>query len=455
MLTFIIPTIGRDTLHRTIESLEKQTNNNWNAIVIFDGCNPTIEPKNDKIKIMQIEKSGIEQSGPGNRYAGAVRNEGIKVVTTEWIAFVDDDDTLSSNYVETFYNELSKFNNSDVIIFRMSYEDDSNLILPPLNETNNFHNCQVGISFALKKKFFDLGYNFIQCFNEDFLLLNRIRENNYKIMISPYIRYFVRCNEYIPQTNNTIVGSRVFINGEVNDFIFDIKNLVNYYINNKNEFIGESGHEKLLVGLKKYIKNIDDSNVKIVGIDVGSCVGDYLENFNDICTEKNKKILCFEPNPVNILELEPKINKDKHFKLFTHCISNETTRTSFYNWRDSHTNNTGNLIAGLRSGGVKICDVDVKKLDDVLDNEFENENIIIKFIKIDTEGNDSNVIKGLKKYLSKTKYIIFECSDCLDDIRGPGIKNPMKDVVDFLSENGFDTYRIGTKKLFKVNKKIM
>jgi glycosyltransferase involved in cell wall biosynthesis len=51
MLTFIIPTIGRDTLHRTIESLEKQANNNWNAIVIFDGCNPTIETKNDKIKI--------------------------------------------------------------------------------------------------------------------------------------------------------------------------------------------------------------------------------------------------------------------------------------------------------------------------------------------------------------------------------------------------------------------
>ena len=27
----------------------------------------------------------------------------------------------------------------------------------------------------------------------------------------------------------------------------------------------------------------------------------------------------------------------------------------------------------------------------------------------------------------------------------------MKDIVDFLSNNGFDTYRIGTKKLFKVN----
>ena len=29
--------------------------------------------------------------------------------------------------------------------------------------------------------------------------------------------------------------------------------LANYYVNNKNEFFGENGHEKLLVGLKKYI----------------------------------------------------------------------------------------------------------------------------------------------------------------------------------------------------------
>jgi len=227
--------------------------------------------------------------------------------------------------------------------------------------------------------------------------------------------------------------------------------LANYYVNKKHEFLGEAGHEKLLVGLKKYITNIDDTYCKIVGIDIGCCLGDYIDNLKDICVEENKKILCFEPNPVNILALEPKINSDKNLKLFKHCISNETTTTSFYNWKHSDNNNTGNGIAGLRSGGKKICDVHVKKLDDVLDNEFNNENIIIKFIKIDTEGNDSNVIKGFEKYLPKTKYIIFECSDCLDDIRGPGIKNPMKDIVDFLSKNGFDTYRIGTKKLFKVN----
>lgn len=214
--------------------------------------------------------------------------------------------------------------------------------------------------------------------------------------------------------------------------------------------MGEAGHDKLLVGLKKFILPIEE-NIKVIGIDVGACVGDYIQNINDICVENNSEIYVFEPNPVNIIELEDKIQNNTKIKLFKHCVSNETNIAGFYNWKDSSTNLSGNLIAGLRSGGAKICDIDIKRLDDVLDNNFVNQDIIIKFIKIDTEGNDSNVIKSFEKYLFKTKYIIFECSDCLDDHRGPGIKNPMKDIVDFLSKHGFDTYRIGTKKLFKVN----
>ena len=125
--------------------------------------------------------------------------------------------------------------------------------------------------------------------------------------------------------------------------------------------------------------------------------------------------------------------------------------SSLYNWKNKTENKTGNQVAGLRSGGDKICNVLVEQLENVLYDEFKDEDFIIKFIKIDTEGNDTNIIKGFKKYLPKTKYIIFECSDCLDDHRGPNIKNPMKDIIDLLSTYGFDTYRIGIKKLIKVN----
>jgi FkbM family methyltransferase len=226
--------------------------------------------------------------------------------------------------------------------------------------------------------------------------------------------------------------------------------LVDYYLSHKNEFVAEDGHEKLLVFLKKHMEPIS-TTAKIVGIDVGCCIGDYIKHIYELCPEQNKDIICFEPNPENIKVLEQRIGNIPFIHLYKHCVSNVTTTTSFYNWRDNQENRSGNGVAGLRSGGSKICDVDVKRLDDVLDSHYKDQDIIIKIIKIDTEGNDTNVLKGFEKYLSKTRYIIFECSDCLDDMRGPGIKNPMKDIVDFLSVRGFDTYRIGTKKLFKVN----
>lgn len=164
----------------------------------------------------------------------------------------------------------------------------------------------------------------------------------------------------------------------------------------------------------------------------------------------NTKILCFEPNPINIPSLKKVIPENG--VLYEYCLSDVPSISGFYNWKDQSKNLIGNQIAGLRSGGSKICDVTVTTINDVLDQAYGlDNNLIIKFIKIDTEGNDTNVIKGMNKYLPKTKYIIFECSNCLDDFRGPGIKNPMKDIIDFLSRYGFDTYRIGTKKLIKVN----
>jgi len=228
-------------------------------------------------------------------------------------------------------------------------------------------------------------------------------------------------------------------------------NIVDYYLRNKNEFFTDKPHAILIDKLITIIPSYDTTKI-ILGIDVGCNVGNYIGNLLHICNEQNSQILCFEPNPLNIPEIEKKIVSKDNITLYKYALSNENTFANFYNWKGCKKNNVGNGIAGLRSGGDFICRTEVKKLQDVLDERFsDNQDIVIKFLKIDVEGNDSNVIKGFEKYLKDTEYIIFECSDCLDDCRGPGIENPMKNIVDFLSKNEFDTYRIGTKKLIKVN----
>jgi glycosyltransferase involved in cell wall biosynthesis len=200
-LTFIIPTIGRTTLTDTLNTLKNQSNSNWKAIIIFDGIEPTLSVDDERVKI--IKKNKLRKS---RNSAGIVRNFGINLVETEWVAFLDDDDAVKNSYVETFYNELL-IDNNDVIIFRMLRHNGA--ILPPPN-CDNFNPCQVGISFAVKKKIFDEGIFFKSAGIEDFFFLQACRRKGYKIMISPYLLYFVR--NYKSETYTNEIFNRVFIN---------------------------------------------------------------------------------------------------------------------------------------------------------------------------------------------------------------------------------------------------
>jgi glycosyltransferase involved in cell wall biosynthesis len=202
-ITFIIPTIGRESLKDSIKSLQNQTCKNWNAIIIFDGVKCNIENNDKRIKIIEIRKVGL-----GANSAGLVRNHGISMVYTKWVAFLDDDDTISPDYIELFYNDIEKYNNIDldVIIFRMKLGER----IVPKEETDNFYLCDVGISFIIKKQIFNDGLEFIPDGAEDFLYLDSIRRNGYKMMISPYVKYFVKSSSQENERDHEC--KRVFIN---------------------------------------------------------------------------------------------------------------------------------------------------------------------------------------------------------------------------------------------------
>ena len=181
LITFIIPTIGRDTLGRTVQSIKNQTRTNWKAIIIFDGIKPNINEKDERIKIIQIEKKGRLN------YAGRVRNSGIEIVDTEWVAFVDDDDTLTKNYLEVFENEIN--DSLDVLIFRMLK---GTQVLPPYEHTDFVKNF-VGISFSAKTKLFkNENIWFEESSTEDYDILDKFRSNNKNIKITNEITYIVR-----------------------------------------------------------------------------------------------------------------------------------------------------------------------------------------------------------------------------------------------------------------------
>lgn len=187
-ITFIIPTVGRLTLIKTIQSLYRQTNNNWKCIIVCDGIELHNEIQNvinndNRISVITIKKTGIRNN------AGYVRNEGIKLVTTGWVGFVDDDDELSPLYVDTFIESRGDNIGIKCIIFRMMYNDGG---IFPENNSNNFVKERVGISFCYNMSLVTEGIIFQSNSIEDFILLNSIREGGHKMLLSNKICYFVR-----------------------------------------------------------------------------------------------------------------------------------------------------------------------------------------------------------------------------------------------------------------------
>jgi len=182
MITFIIPSLNRPTLNRTVNSLLEQTNPNWKAIVIYDGVQGE-KFEDERIKTVFIDKTGLV--GPNNGQSGLVRNEGIKLVDTEWIGFLDDDDSLDKDYVKTLSEKYTKY---DFVLWRMVYQNGH--ILPPFT-INDLVFARVGISFCYKNKFEGLMFPHNRD-GEDFDFLMELKNRSKNFIITPEVYYKVR-----------------------------------------------------------------------------------------------------------------------------------------------------------------------------------------------------------------------------------------------------------------------
>lgn len=181
-ITFVIPSLSRLTLIQTINSLLNQSCDLWKCIIVYDGVDG-IDFNDDRIKTVKIEKSGL--IGPANGQSGLVRNEGIKLVDTEWIGFLDDDDTIHPDYVKTL---IENYYDYDFVVWRMKYPN--GLILPPLNN-DNLSFGRVGISFCYKNKHENLYFDNNRD-GEDHDFLMKLISLSKDYIVTPEVYYNVR-----------------------------------------------------------------------------------------------------------------------------------------------------------------------------------------------------------------------------------------------------------------------
>lgn len=180
--TFIVPTIGRSTLERTLSSIIAQTVPEWQALVIAD-CVPEfrLPISDDRIYTLNLRN----KHGTGNN-GGQVRNHGLTNACGDWLAFVDDDDSVDPHYLEWLREEGA---DQDLVIFRMRCGPGGH-VLPP---DTNLHPGYVGISFALRREFqSSKGLWFPNDSGEDWVMLSNARANGARIKVSDRVAYFVR-----------------------------------------------------------------------------------------------------------------------------------------------------------------------------------------------------------------------------------------------------------------------
>lgn len=106
-ISIIIPVYNDERyLPKTIESLLRQSYQNYELIFIDDGSTDEsgkiLDKYTDNHKVLVIHQK--------NRGVSAARNMGIQNSTGRYIAFVDGDDQVDSDYLTALYLDMTKYN---------------------------------------------------------------------------------------------------------------------------------------------------------------------------------------------------------------------------------------------------------------------------------------------------------------------------------------------------------
>jgi len=163
LLTVLLPTLGRPTLDRAVQSVEAQT----------VPCDLIVEHDTDRIG------------------AGPMLNQMLPRVTTPWVHTFADDDTLEPTFAELLAEQDQA---ADLIVFQMRYENGT--VLPTVTDPADLRFGAVGCSYAVKTHL-ARRYGWIRepCSNmlaEDWEMIRSVRDNGGVIRIVPEVVYRVR-----------------------------------------------------------------------------------------------------------------------------------------------------------------------------------------------------------------------------------------------------------------------
>jgi FkbM family methyltransferase len=180
-------------------------------------------------------------------------------------------------------------------------------------------------------------------------------------------------------------------------------------------------------------------------IDIGANVGYYTIFFSKL-VDKEGKVYAFEPEPRAFLILKNKAKRLKNVILERKAVGDKNVRIKFYVDKSI----AGSSVYKDTIYSLEACiEVDMISLDEY----FRNLKDEIALIKMDVQGAEFLVLKGMKNLIKKVKAIIFEYWP--DGLRASGIE-PLT-LLNKLEMNNFKLFYIDKNlniKSIDINNKV-
>ncbi len=194
-----------------------------------------------------------------------------------------------------------------------------------------------------------------------------------------------------------------------------------------------------------FLKHYLSHKKKTIILDIGGNVGNFACKVMRI--EPSAQVYSFEPHPKTYFELRAASEKNG-FKSFNIGCGRENTKLNLYDYAEKdgseHASLYEEVIENIHKSKAIGHVVNIVKLDDFCSQLHINE---IDLLKIDAEGSELNVLKGLEEYikLRKVKAIHFEFNEM-----NVVSRTFFKDFYGLLSE--YDFYRMLPNDLMPIKK---
>lgn len=125
MISIIIPAYNAEQyIRRSIESCQKQTYSNLEIVVVNDGSK---DSTSSLVREMQLDDSRIKLVEKENGGLVSARKEALKFVSSEFVFFLDADDVIDENTIESLAQYTKDY---DVIVADFLLEKENGKVLP-------------------------------------------------------------------------------------------------------------------------------------------------------------------------------------------------------------------------------------------------------------------------------------------------------------------------------------